>query len=83
MTIMRANVIRTTAMQSADNVYYLPKKTIHAMAMARIQQQRSYEFLKAGFYVSGGVLIGFALANLPALSGVLLKALDILSPHTI
>jgi hypothetical protein len=81
MTIMRANVIRTTAMQSADNVYYLPKKTIHAMA--RIQQQRSYEFLKAGFYVSGGVLIGFALANLPALSGVLLKALDILSPHTI
>ena len=63
--------MRTSTMRSTSNVYYLPKKARQAVAMARIQQHRSYEFLKAGFYLTGGALIGFALAKLPALSAAL------------
>jgi hypothetical protein len=74
---MRTNVIRTE-----DNVYYLRERPACTIAMAR-QEQRTDKFLKAGFYVIGGALIGFALANLPALSGALLTALNILPPHLI
>lgn len=74
---MRANVMRTE-----DNVYYLRDRSPRAIAVARVQE-RSHEFLKAGFYLTGGAVIGFALANLPALSGALLTALHILPPHLI
>lgn len=74
---MRANVMRTE-----DNVYYLRDRSPRAVAVARMQE-RSHEFLKAGFYVTGGAVIGFALANLPILSGALLAALHILPPHLI
>jgi hypothetical protein len=74
---MRANVMRTE-----DNVYYLRDRSPRAVAVTRLQE-RSHEFLKAGFYVTGGAIIGFALANLPALSGALLTALRVLPPHSI
>lgn len=74
---MRSNVMRTE-----DNVYYLRDRSQRAMAVTRVQE-RSHEFFKAGFYLSGGAIIGFALANLPALSGALLTALHILPPHLI
>jgi len=76
---MRTNVKRTE-----DNVYYLRNRPrADTVAVARMQDQRSHEFLKIGFYVIGGALIGFALANLPALSGALLTALNILPAHVI
>ena len=49
--------------------------------MARMSQQRGFEFLKAGFYVTGGALIGFALAKLPALTATLTAMLGNLPPH--
>lgn len=75
--------MRTNVMRTEDNVYYLPNRRARAVAMARIQESGSHEFLKTGFYVMGGALIGFALANLPALSGALMTALNILPPHVI
>jgi hypothetical protein len=73
--------MRTNAMRSDDNVYYLRDRSPHAIAVTRMQEQRRHEILKAGFYVTGGAIIGFALANLPALSGALLTALNILPSH--
>jgi len=75
--------MRTNAVRTEDNVYYLPNRRNRAVAMARIQESGGNDFLKVSFYVIGGALIGFALANLPALSGALLTALNILPPHVI
>ncbi len=75
--------MRTNVMRTEDNVYYLRNRPARAVAMTRIQDERSHEVLKTGLYVIGGALIGFALANLPALSGTLLTALNILPPHLI
>jgi len=72
---MQTNVVRTNVMRTEDNVYYLPAKSTRAAAQT---QELRYEFLKAGFYVTGGALIGFGLANFPALSTALLTALNIL-----
>ncbi|MFZ1922876.1 MAG: hypothetical protein WBD53_16170 [Xanthobacteraceae bacterium] len=51
--------------------------------MARIAQQRGFEFLKARFYVTGDALIGVALAKLPALTAALTAMLGNLPPHVI
>ncbi len=83
MAPMGVKTMRTNVMRTEDNVYYLRDRPARSIAMARMQEQRSHEFLKTGFYVIGGALIGFALANLPAVSGALLTALNILPPHLI
>ncbi len=70
-------------MRSEDNVYYLRVKPARAIAAARAQKQSSQEFLRTGFYIVAGALVGLALANLPSLSGALLTALDILPAHLI
>ena len=75
--VMQTDVMRTRATRSTDNVYYLPRRSRHAALMARIARQRGYECLKAGFYVTGGTLIGFALANLPALFAATLNVLPL------
>lgn len=80
---MRVTAMRTSAMRSADNVYYLPSKRNRAVAITRVSQQRGYEFLKAGFYVTGGALIGFALAKLPALSAAVAAVLSTLPQHVV
>jgi hypothetical protein len=75
--------MRTSGMRSTDNVYYLPSKRKRAVAMTRVAQQRGTEFLKAGFYVTGGALIGFMLAKLPALSAGLAAVLGTVPQHVV
>jgi hypothetical protein len=70
-------------MRSADNVYYLPRRPKHAVAIVRVAQQRGYEFLKAGFYLTGGALIGFALAKLPVLCAALADVFYTLPQHVV
>ncbi len=77
---IRTNVLRTNVTRTEDSVYYLPAKSARAAAQT---QELRYELLKAGFYVTGGALIGFGLANFPAFSTALLTALNILPPHVI
>ena len=75
--------MQTSAMRSTDNVYYLPGKRKRTIGHSRVAQQRGTEFLKAGFYVTGGALIGFMLAKLPALSAVLAAVLRTLPQHVV
>ncbi|HEX3938941.1 MAG TPA: hypothetical protein VHX43_15665 [Xanthobacteraceae bacterium] len=75
--------MRTSAMRSADNVYYLPSKRKRSATMTRHVRERGAEFLKAGVYVTGGALIGFVLAKLPALSAILAAVLNTLPQHVV
>jgi len=70
-------------MRSEDNVYYLRRQPRRTIAVARVQKQPSHEFLKTGFYIVAGTLVGFGLANLPNLSTAILTALNILPTHLI
>ncbi|HTZ04082.1 MAG TPA: hypothetical protein VMC05_17245 [Xanthobacteraceae bacterium] len=75
--------MRTNLMRSTDNVYYLPRRPRRAVAAARIAQQRGHEFLKAGFYMTGGAVIGFMLAKSAGLSAALTAVVTSLPPHGI
>ena len=73
--------MRTNAMRIENNVYYLPNERTRAGALSRFEEYGSYELLRTGFNLIGGAAIGFALANLPALSGAFLAALNVLARH--
>jgi hypothetical protein len=68
--------MRTNAVRTENNVYYLPRPSARSAAIARLQDQSSRKFLTAGFYVITGGLIGLALANLPALSAAMVTVLN-------
>lgn len=70
-------------MRSQNNVYYLHRRPARAIAVAQVQKRPSHDFLMTGFYLVTGALVGFGLANLPALSGAILTALNVLPAHVI
>lgn len=70
-------------MRSEDNVYYLRVRPVRVVAATRAQKQPAQEFLRTGFYIVAGALLGLGLANLPSLSGAFLTALNILPSHLI
>lgn len=68
-------------MQSQNNVYYLRLKPARSMAAVRGRSQPSHEFLKSGFYIVAGALVGLGLANLSAVTAAILTALNVLPPQ--
>jgi len=72
-------------MRSQSNIIYLHRKPARAVAIAaQVEKRRSHEFLTTGFYIIvAGTLLGLGLANLSALSGAVLTALNILPAHLI
>ena len=71
-------------MRSQSNIIYLHRKPARAVAIAaQVEKRRSHEFLTTGFYIVAGTVLGLGLANLSALSGAVLTALNILPAHLI
>jgi len=75
--------MRSDAMRTESNVYYLRDRRARTIAIAQVQRQAGPEFLRAGFFVAAGTLLGLALSNLPSLSGAILTALNVLPTHPI
>ena len=59
--------MRTNVMRSEDNVYYLTRPQARVSAVSLAQNKRARQFLMIGSSVMVGALIGYGLANLPAL----------------
>ncbi|MGA2895032.1 MAG: hypothetical protein ABSE22_19365 [Xanthobacteraceae bacterium] len=69
---MRSNVKR-----SEDNVYYLVRPQTRVPAVSLAQNKRARQILVIGSSILAGALLGFGLANLPALSAAIATVLHL------